>query len=70
VSRECVTHHCDCREAEFAAIKAERDDLLRRIAEAPRILGYHGYDVNGVRLMYPGWVHALVFVDQPKKVTS
>jgi hypothetical protein len=33
--RECITHHhaCDCREAEFAAVTAERDALLAR-AEA------------------------------------
>ncbi len=30
--KECITHHraCDCREAELAAVTAERDDLLRR----------------------------------------
>ena len=35
--RECVTHHyaCDCREAEFAAIKRERDELRERIDGAP-----------------------------------
>ena len=34
--RECITHHhaCDCRESEFAAIKAERDALRKRIEEA------------------------------------
>ena len=30
VNRECTTHHyaCDCREAEFAAIKAEKAELV------------------------------------------
>lgn len=33
----CITHHyaCNCREAEFAAIKAERDALRQRIESAP-----------------------------------
>ena len=35
--RECITHHyaCDCREAEFAAIKRERDALRARIDSSP-----------------------------------
>lgn len=35
----CVTHHhaCDCREAEFAEIKRERDEWRRKVVEAPAI---------------------------------
>lgn len=31
----CTTHHlaCDCREAKFAAIEAERDAMKARLAE-------------------------------------
>lgn len=34
--RPCVTHHhaCDCREAEFARIKAENDDLRIALMDA------------------------------------
>lgn len=37
MTRECVTHHyaCNCREAEFAAIKTELGVLRQRIESAP-----------------------------------
>jgi hypothetical protein len=36
--RECITHFhaCDCREAEFAKVKAKLDVLQARIADAPQ----------------------------------
>jgi predicted transcriptional regulator len=39
--RECVSHHhaCDCREAQFAEIKAERDSLRALLTQcAPHVL--------------------------------
>ena len=38
MSPECLMHHhaCNCREADYAAIKKERDELRARIENAPR----------------------------------
>jgi len=38
MSKNCVTHHyaCDCREAEFAALRAEVEELRKRVKELDR----------------------------------
>jgi hypothetical protein len=47
MTRPCVTHHhaCDCREAEFAAVVAERDALQARIDASVEC--YAGRDRSG-----------------------
>jgi hypothetical protein len=70
MTRPCVTHHhaCDCREAEFAAVVAERDALQARIDASVEC--YAGRDRSGSWTACTDWkdedhvrLHLSGFVD-------